>query len=526
MAEKFTSLNLSKIKQLYPRKLNYHRVRNLDYVDRDQRLPQSFAEYRVVTIAAPIVTEEVPRPSFGIDLHHLQVYSSVQFPKGKVLILVNYHLYPAIATAISQYIKDLADEGYFATAYRISNGTAPQLRSFIASQAPLCGILAVGNLPVAWFEMADDFNGEAEFPCDLYYMDLDGDWRDPDNDGMFSEHPTAIEPELWIGRLWTPTANGNDAELLTDYFRRNHLFRKGQLGYSDRALTYIDDDWRYFGDCCLDYVVPATNIEIMLNPNLTDGDRFKAEINQHLAWAQVCAHSSPLGHSFKTALGTEWVPNTYFRDINPPDAYFYNLFACSNARFTQPEYMAGWYLFDKRGGSNANGLAVVGSTKTGAMLIFENFYGPMSAGMTIGEAFVQWWRALGPTHELAERRWYYGLTLLGDPTLNWWTGVVPTLRSPFEADMFDHFPRRVTFCWDPIGLPGATYTLEIDAFGARLANAWTAETGQPFYVSGELTATRHEYMFGGPRRGRWRVRAKVHDRLGPWSDWRYFKFTK
>lgn len=270
---------------------------------------------------------------------------------------------------------------------------------------------------------------------------------------------------------------------------------------------------------------PASNIEVITDPATTDGDRYKAEINQHRAWAQVCAHSSPGGHSFKIPGGTEWVPNTYLRDVNPPNAYFYNLFACSNARFTQADYMAGWYIFDKSGGSLCNGLAAVGSAKTGSMLGFENFYGPMGAGKTIGEAFVDWWKALGATHELGERQWYYGMVLLGDPTLNWWSGVVPVLRDPLEGDTFDHFPRRTNFRWDPIGLSGATYNIEIDAFGARVAGKWAAEAGLTWLVSGTLTDVNYEHLFVGAQRGRWRVRAKVGSRVCPWSDWRYFSYT-
>ena len=40
------------------------------------------------------------------------------------------------------------------------------------------------------------------------------------------------------------------------------------------------------------------------------------------------------------------------------------------------------------------------------MLLFENFYGPMGTGKTIGEAFNAWWKALGSTHDLGERQWY------------------------------------------------------------------------------------------------------------------------
>jgi hypothetical protein len=439
-----------------------------------------------------------------------------------------------IATSIATlYIKDVAYEGYFATAYRLKFGTAVELRNFIKGNLPIVGVLLVGSLPTAWFEMEDDFeNTSSEFPCDLYFMDLNGIWADPDDDGRFSEHlsgvepGTGVEPEIWAGRLWTPSASGNDAALLNDYFTRNHLFRKGQFSYSNRALSYVDDDWTDFGDCALDLMFPTANIEVITDPAITDGDRYKAEINQHRAWAQVCVHSNPGGHSFKTPGGDEWVSNTYLRDVNPPNAYFYNLFACSNALFTQPDYMAGWYIFDKSNGSVCNGLAAVGSTKTGSMTYFENFYGPMGAGKTLGEAYVDWWKALGNAHDLSYRQWYYGLVLLGDPTLNWWSGVVPTLRDPLEGDTFDHFPCLTHFRWDPIGLSGTRYNIEIDAFGARFPDKWAAEEGRAWLVSGTLSDNNYEHMFAGARRGRWRVRAKVGSIVCPWSDWCYFSYTE
>lgn len=526
MPDKFTRLDLSKVRQLRQFKINYSRIRNLEYFDKFNLKPQTFDQYRKLVSFTSLQVDAPARPTFPADLRYLQDYSAVQFPKGKFLVLVNDDLYPAIKNSIDQYVQDVAYEGYFAIVYRVKNGTPAELRNFIKAKMPVAGALMVGNLPVAWFEMDDDFdNTHAEFPCDLYYMDTNGTWNDADGDGKFSGHPSAVEPEIWIGRLWTPTANGNDAVLLNDYFNRNHLFRKGRFGYSNKALAYVDDDWTGFNDCAFDSMFSPANIEVITDPATTDGDRYKAEINQHRAWAQVCAHSSPGGHAFSAPSGGEWVPNSYLRDVNPPNAYFYNLFACSNALFTQSDYMAGWYVFDKNGGSKCNGLAAVGSTKTGSMLAFENFYGPMGAGKTIGEAFVDWWLALGNSHDLGERQWYYGMVLMGDPTLNWWSGVVPTLRDPFDGDSFDHFPRRTSFLWDPVTLSGATYNIEIDAFGARVAGKWAAEAGLTFFVSGALTDNSYEQIFVGAQRGRWRVRARIGGRVCPWSDWRYFAYT-
>lgn len=523
-SKQFSELNLENVRQLRQFKIDYSKVRNLEYIDKDNIKPQSFREFNQLRPSGAMQITEQARPPFPADLQYLQNYSPLQFPKGKMLILVDSSVYPSISASIAQYVIDVAYEGYFATVCTVTNGTPQEMRNFIKGKMPIAGVLMVGNLPVAWFEMDDDFYGHAEFPVDLFYMDLNGTWNDPDNDGKFSEHPTLVEPEIWVGRLWTPAGNGNDAALLKNYFLRNHKFRKGLFGYSSNALAYVDDDWTDFGDCALDFMFPPADIEVITDPATTDGDNYKAEINQHRAWAQVCAHSSPGGHSFTIPGGSEWVPNSYLRDINPPNAYFYNLFACSNALFTQPDYMAGWYIFDKPGGSVCNGLAAVGSTKIGSMLAFENFYGPMASGKTIGEAFVSWWTALGNAHDLVTRQWHYGMTLLGDPTLNWWSGVVPTLCDPLQGDVFDHFPRRTNFHWNPINLKNVAYNIEIDAFGASVAGKWAAEAGMTWFVSGAMADNIFEHIFVGAQRGRWRVRAKVGGQVCPWSDWSYFKY--
>jgi hypothetical protein len=520
-------IDLRSVNRLRNFKIDYTNVRVLEYTDTANRLPQSFAEFQALAPPGAFSAAEQPRPSFPADLRHLQTYSNGAFPRGRMLVLVQAGLYASVRSSIDQYLRDLAYEGLFATTYTVSGGGPVDLRQFLISKRPFAGALLVGSLPVAWFEMADDFNGAAEFPCDLYFADLNGVWNDPDGDGKFSEHPSGVEPEVWIGRLWTPLANGDDASLIHDYFRRNHLFRKGLLGASSRALAYVDDDWTGFGDCALDAMVPASQVETITDPATTDGDRYKAEVQQFRGWAQICAHSSPGGHSFKVpGASSEWIPNTYLRDVNPPNAFFYNLFACSNALFTQSDYMAGWYIFDKSGGSANNGLAAIGSTKTGSMLTFENFYGPMGNGKLIGEAYVDWWKALGSNHELWMRQWFYGLTLLGDPTLNWWSGFVPTLRSPHDNESFDHYPRLTTFQWDPVPASGATYNVEVDAFGARAAGKWSAETNTTWLVSGALSECSYEHLFVGAQRGRWRVRAIVQGRICPWSDWRTFSYSR
>ena len=159
------------------------------------------------------------------------------------------------------------------------------------------------------------------------------------------------------------------------------------------------------------------------------------------------------------------------------------------------------------------------------MLFFEDFYAPMGAGKVIGDAYVDWWKARGGTHEEWERFWFYGLTLLGDPTLNWWTGAVPSPVLPEPNDTFDHWPRKMQLRWDPVDVAGATYTVEVDAFGAVNAGQWAAASNSTFYVRTGIAGTTLDHSFVGAQRGRWRVRANVAGRQCASSDWSYFEFT-
>ena len=121
--------------------------------------------------------------------------------------------------------------------------------------------------------MSNDFYGAStEFPCDLFYMDKNGTWDDPDQDGKFSGHSGNVNPEIWIGRLWTPTSNGNDAAMINDYLARNHRFRCGDLGHARSALAYVDDDWQGFDDCAFDEMFPSSEITKYTNPMVTDRD--------------------------------------------------------------------------------------------------------------------------------------------------------------------------------------------------------------------------------------------------------------
>jgi hypothetical protein len=137
-------------------------------------------------------------------------------------------------------------------------------------------------------------------------------------------------------------------------------------------------------------------------------------------------HSWPGGHSFKYNNGQSW-DSFYAWDLyHSLDARvnFLNLFACSNARYTDANYMAGVYVM-----AGSWGLGALGSTKTGSMLCFENFYDPLGKGYTMGEAYMLWFDDMARDgFELWEQLWFYGMTLVGDPTLR--PALPPDIETP------------------------------------------------------------------------------------------------
>jgi hypothetical protein len=147
MSNEFSNIDVNKIRQLRSFKIDYSNVHNLEYTDKDHMMPQTYAEYQKLVPPAPIAIEEQPRPLFTPDLRYLQNFSALHYQKGKMLVLVNYDLYPLIKSSVEQYIKDVAYEGYYATAYRVRGGSPTELRNFIKDRYPVKGLLLVGNLP-------------------------------------------------------------------------------------------------------------------------------------------------------------------------------------------------------------------------------------------------------------------------------------------------------------------------------------------------------------------------------------------
>jgi hypothetical protein len=365
----------------------------------------------------------------------IQSVSSLAGPATDVLVIVNTELYPTISSELGGFVSDLVDDGYSPSVLTCDDVQGPlacdSLRSLLSTyhEDGLEGAVFIGDLPISWFHMLDDFDGDSvfedyeEFPCDLYYMDLDGEWLDtlmwdgvsfnPGSDGMFDVHRGEVTPEIWVGRLM-PSVIGDEDSLLGIYFDKDSTYRSEGLGLPKRALAFVDDDWVWWaGEWSANIGMAYPEVITVADSESTVADNYRTRLSHGYEWISVFAHSWPGGHGFKYGL-SEWSWfYSYEIPMIDPEANFYNLFACSNARYVEDGNMGCMCVF-----SETYGLGALGTTKTGSMLNFDEFYYPLGKGATIGEAFRDWFIARGSDgYESWESSWFYGMALLGDPTL-------------------------------------------------------------------------------------------------------------
>ncbi len=398
------------------------------------RFGMLMASIAALSLAAPITFDPAQtQPSRWVDPYGRQPQSHAQWAAGVgrdalaylvigeavgtgkganqnvVDIVVNSQVYPDVVSELAQFRTDLVAAGYEVRIDTIRGMSAPALRTHLAGLAGLVGALFVGECPVEWYEI-NGWGAWEEFPIDLYFTDLNGTWADTDLDGILDSHTGNVAPEIWLGRLYARTLTwDSETRLYKRYFQKNHLYRTHQLTLPQRALSYVDDDWYGWGSCSVNLVYPiTTTIEDMA---LTTAQGYRQQLQQGYEWIHLCSHSSPWGHTFKYPDVTIQYKGTVFNYelfVLEPKAHFYNLFACSGTRFVEENYSAGWYVFH-----DSCGLLALGSAKTGGMLTFQDFYTPLSQGLSIGNAFKAWFVRNGES----SRAWFYGLNLLGDPTL-------------------------------------------------------------------------------------------------------------
>ncbi len=334
-----------------------------------------------------------------------------------ISVFVNRQLYQNTKKYIDRYVSDLEFENYNVNLSVIDNNGSPEdLKQLITddyNNKNIEGAVLIGELPVAWYEIrnADE---DTEFPSDYFFMDLDGDWYDNDNDDLYDAHSGSYKADIWVARIMAHNLtdpNMTEADFIARYFEKNHAYRKGLLTLENKSFTLVNKDWKNSG---FDTAVTGAYADntIVKDPNDTVTraalvDNMQESSDNGYEYFFIAAHSNFRSHHFNTG-PVFW--NTEIEQLGV-EAIFMNLFACSAARYTEDDSLGVWYTMQSDYGLNA-----VGSTKTGSMKNFSSYFNDLEAGKTQGETLLQWFKdhVVNNTHGI---HWYYGVSMLGDPTL-------------------------------------------------------------------------------------------------------------
>lgn len=340
----------------------------------------------------------------------------------KILVIANSGIYGQVQKKIDRYVYDIhAIYGCEVYLISVSGSSVSQIKNLIKNyQEGLDGVVFFGDIAMPWYEIVYDEEYSA-WMCDLYYMDLNGVWADTDGNGILDSHTGDVKPEIFVGHISTANMGSLVSEKagLEKYLDKNHAFWSGQTQIKRKySLSYIDKDWINISEfqTGIRHLYGAGNNDVLLFGNASFGkqDYLNRLKNERYEFFQLFCHSTPIGHDMTNGgIDAKEIFSTNIKALGC------NLFCCSACDWTQATrengFLAGAYLY----GSSSSVLSLVGSTKTGGMQNFQAFYSVLSQRKTMGESLKTWWvNAFGNVHNVYCTWWHYGMTILGDPLVN------------------------------------------------------------------------------------------------------------
>lgn len=154
-----------------------------------------------------------------------------------ILILVHSGVYSGLQAELATLVADMQSENWLPVVKEWTGSDPIALKTYLkqsvsSSKGRVAGALFIGDLPTV---LADNIDAPEWFPgiSDYWYMDLDGDWRDEDENGTYDYHGDGAGdrgPEIFVGRVTASNVSlydQSELDLLKGYFKRNHRFRKG-----------------------------------------------------------------------------------------------------------------------------------------------------------------------------------------------------------------------------------------------------------------------------------------------------------
>jgi hypothetical protein len=397
-------------------------------------------------------TSSVP----GVLSRHLRKAASGATLVDRVLILANKTLYEnaEVKEKVDRYMQDIASgHGCTVEIEVLEGGSAEDIKDILKSyyeNGGLDGAIQIGSFPVGWMEFeSDPFFGKYEtWTCDHFYMDLDGEWVDSDNNGFYEENHNGSgdrSPEIFYARIdASPMGRfGTEIELLCGYLDKTHAYWSGDIPLTNTACELVEKDWAN-SEQHLGRVYGQENTEIFRygrSKSVSRDDYLENRLTTDYTLLHLWCHSGYTGHEFTDGGHLSYVD---VHDAAPkPAGYFHD--GCSLADWSAANgrgYLGGSYVFNE----SPTALVCVSGTRTGQWIgtAGREMFEELSKNTCVGKAYQIWFDKYLKNGEMDRdphyiMAWNYGYVILGDPMTTFITRMVTETvdRDNKNANMID-----------------------------------------------------------------------------------------
>ena len=266
-------------------------------------------------------------------------------------IVIDTDTHNDIASEITQYKQDLERD----TNYKIfikdfsSDANIESIKDYLKNlyfDENLKIAVFVGEIPTAMY-----FPGtvsQISIPTDYYYYDIYDKCPYNEQNQAFEARDKFCSPitlPFLITRITSPIKGQEGMQLLKDYFNNNHAFRTGNVEFNQKALVYspvLNDVSN--PEQVLEHMQDnlKSPLKIFQEEELffaeweegSDGTEFLNELSKNYQYVHVEAHGSPTEHQF----------NINKDSLNDPNAFYAYFTSCNVGKFTEQDYIAGYYL--------------------------------------------------------------------------------------------------------------------------------------------------------------------------------------
>ncbi|MBN1306977.1 MAG: hypothetical protein JXA18_03610, partial [Chitinispirillaceae bacterium] len=356
-------------------------------------------------------------------------------PVKRILVLANKTLYAdAIAKEkIDRYIDDVRNaHGCTVVLETLEGGKPADIKSVIKDyyeNGGLDGAVQIGKLPEPWYESDHDptIGTYDDYTCDLYYMDLDGQWGDANNNGEFDSHIAGtgtLGIEIFYGRIdcTTMSTYGSEIDLLSEYMDKLHDYYLGKVTLHKAALGYLDYDWRT-SDNYLKEIYPSSGENELIrwtssNPPVNKTDYLTNRLQKNYSALHMWCHADYNLHAHHTG-GYSNMSEVY--KANPkPIAYFQD--GCHVSDFAAgrgKSFLGGCYVFNK----SPTALMCLSGSRSGQWLglMARVMFQELAKNTCVGQAFKIWFKPYQDKSEPRDKEyfigWNYGYNIFGDPMI-------------------------------------------------------------------------------------------------------------